>query len=163
MAKMTLEEKIEWDELYQFVRTEIMGYDQNQSLSRTMALRLKGLKTSKFAENKNRADMSNYSYKIILATFKYCKPKYERALRTKKFSDEMHKFNYVLSIVESNLNDVYMRMKKAEKQKSAVDNIDPSMFIPTEKKNKIGKNRKNKKNRKNYDTKKYIDKYKDMW
>lgn len=160
MAKMTLEEKIEWNELYQFVRTEIMGYDQNQSLSRTMALRLKGLKTSKFVENKNQTDMSNYSYKIILATFKYCKPKYEKALRTKKFSDEMHKFNYVLSIVESNLNDVYMRTKRAEKQKSAVDNIDPSMFIPTEKKNKIGKNRRN---RKNYDTQKYIDKYKDMW
>ena len=40
---MSKQEKADWDELYEYVRTEVMGYDQNQSLSSEMVLRLKGL------------------------------------------------------------------------------------------------------------------------
>ena len=36
---MSKQEKADWDELYEYVRTEVMGYDQNQSLSSEMVLR----------------------------------------------------------------------------------------------------------------------------
>ena len=69
--KMTEEEKMVWDELYTYVRKNIMGYDDNQALSSTMVLRLKGLLTNKFMENNNIQSTANYSYDTILNTFKY--------------------------------------------------------------------------------------------
>ena len=35
----------------------------------------------------------------------------------------MHRFNFVLKIVEQNINDVYLRMKNVEKAKEEAKNI----------------------------------------
>ena len=115
--KMTEKEKEDWDALYQYVRKNIMNYDDNQALSSKMVLRLKGLLTNKFMENNNIKDAANYSYEVILNTFKFCSPQISKALRTNNFNDEMHKFNFVLKIVENNINTVYVRMKNVEKAK----------------------------------------------
>jgi hypothetical protein len=120
--KMTEEEKMAWDELYTYVRKNIMGYDDNQALSSTMVLRLKGLLTNKFMENNNIKSTANYSYETILNTFKYSSLDIQRALRTNNFKDEMHKFNYVLKIVEKNINTVYIKMKNAKKAKEEAKN-----------------------------------------
>ena len=106
--KMTEQDKIDWDELYTYVRSNIMGYDNNQALSSGMVLRLKGLLVNKFMENNNIKDSANYSYKTILNTFKFCSQDIQKALRSNTFKDEMHRFNYVLKIVEKNINNVYM-------------------------------------------------------
>ena len=113
--KMSKEESKDWEELYFYVKDNIMGYDENQALSKNMVLRLKGLLTGKFIENKNIKDNSSYSYKTILATFKYCRSDIEKAFRTKSFQDESHKFNYALVIVEKSINTVYIKMKNAQK------------------------------------------------
>ena len=120
--KMTKEEKIAWDALYTYVRKNIMGYDDNQALSSTMVLRLKGLLTNKFIENNNIQSTANYSYETILNTFKYSSLDIQKALRTNNFKDESHKFNYILKIVEKNINTVYVRMKNAEKAKEEAKN-----------------------------------------
>ena len=140
--KMTKEEKKAWDELYTYVRKNVMGYDDNQALSSTMVLRLKGLMTNKFMENGNITSTANYSYDTILNTFKYSSLDINRALRTNNFKDEMHKFNYILKIVEKNINTVYMRMKNAEKAKEEAKNTiieapthTGAEFKPREKKN----------------------------
>lgn len=139
--KMTEEEKIAWDELYTYVRKTVMGYDDNQALSSTMVLRLKGLLTNKFIENNNIKSTANYSYEIILNAFKYSSLDIQRALRTNNWVDEMHKFNYVLKIVEKNINTVYMRMKNSEKAKEEAKRMMVDMpthtgaeFKPREKK-----------------------------
>ena len=121
--KLTEEEKIAWDNLYQYVKLNIMGYDQNQALSNTMVLRLKGLLSGKFIENNNTEDKANYSYETILNTFKFCSPTIQKALRTNNFKDESHKFNYVLKIVEKNINDVYIRMRNVQKAKEEAKNV----------------------------------------
>ena len=120
--KMTEEEKIAWDELYTYVRKNIMGYDDNQALSSTMVLRLKGLLTNKFIENNNIQSTANYSYETILNAFKYSVLDIQRVLRTNNFNDEMHKFNYILKIVEKNINTVYVKMKNLEKAKEEAKN-----------------------------------------
>ena len=129
--KMTEEEKIAWDALYTYVRKNIMGYDDNQALSSAMVLRLKGLLTNKFMENKNIEASANYSYETILNTFKYSSLDIQRALRTNNWTNEMHKFNYVLKIVENNINTVYMRMKNAEKAKEEAKNMMVAMPVHT--------------------------------
>lgn len=131
---MTEKEKQDWENLYMYVKSNIMGYDENQALSSAMVLRLKGLLTNKFMENKNIESTANYSYETILNTFKFCSPDIQKALRTNRFVDEQHKFNYILKIVEKNINNVYMRMKNVEKAKEEAKNtsIDATNHIGAE-------------------------------
>ena len=112
--KMSEQEKQRWDELYQYVKKEVLHYDANQALSRTAVLRLKGLRTSRFMENNNVESMSNYSYEVILNTFKACYVSIQNALHCKEFQDDSHKLNYILKIVEPKINSVYKRMKDSE-------------------------------------------------
>lgn len=123
--KMSKEESQNWEELYCYIK-KLMNYDENQCLSKNMVLRLKGLSTGKFMANKNIKDNANYSYKIILLTFKYCNPSIQRALDTVSFENENHKFNYIMRIVENNINTVYIRMKNAEKAKAEAQESDVS-------------------------------------
>ena len=119
--KMTEKDKADWESLYYYVK-DIMGYDENQALSSTMVLRLKGLLTNKFIENNNIESTANYSYETILNAFKYSIMDIQRALRTNTFKDEQHKFNYILKIVEKNINTVYVRMRNVEKAKEEAKN-----------------------------------------
>lgn len=128
--KMTEKEKQDWETLYFYVKN-LLGYDENQALSSTMVLRLKGLLTNKFMENGNIKDGANYSYEVILNTFKFCSPDIQKALRTNSFKDEQHKFNYVLKIVEKNINTVYMKMKNIEKAKEEAKNTTVEIPVHT--------------------------------
>ena len=116
----------DWNLLYEYVRKNVLNYDDNQSLSRNMVLRLRGLLNNKFMANNNIADTSNYSYKTVLNTFKFCNSNIQKSLRENNFKDENHKFNYILKIVESNLNTVYLKMRNVEKTKVETENHDVS-------------------------------------
>lgn len=123
MAKrMTAQEKVDWESLYYYVKNDILGYDENQSLPSYMVLRLKGLLTNKFMENNNIKSTANYSYQTILNTFKFCSTEIRKALKTKSWTSEQHKFNYILKVVEGNINNVYMRMKNIENAKEEAKN-----------------------------------------
>lgn len=119
--KMTEEEKQSWENLYLYVK-KLLNYDENQSLSSTMVLRLKGLLTNKFIENNSIESTANYSYETVLNAFKYSSLDIQKALRTNNFKDEMHRFNYILKIVEKNINTVYMKMRNAERAKEEAKN-----------------------------------------
>lgn len=139
--KMTEKEKQDWDNLYTYVKKNIMGYDNDQALSNAMVLRLKGLLTNKFMENNNIESTANYSYETVLNAFKYSSFDIQKALRTNNFKDEKHKFNYILKIVEQNINTVYVKMKNVEKAKEEAKNMtieapihEGAEFKPREKK-----------------------------
>lgn len=131
--KMTEKELRDWEELYYYVKN-LLGYDENQALSSTMVLRLKGLLTNKFIENGKIESTANYSYDVILNTFKYCSVDIQKALRTNRFSDEMHRFNYILKIVENNINNVYMKMKNSQRAKEEANNttVDVANYMGAE-------------------------------
>ena len=91
------EEEKKFKELCEYVKKEIMGYDENQKLSKHMCLRLRGMKDGKFIANKTTPSMAHYSYDIILLTFKYIKHHgLDNLLIGKKFNSEEHKFNYIM-------------------------------------------------------------------
>lgn len=121
---MSKQEYEEYDELYEYVRSKIMGYDESQSLSSQMNLRLKGLKVNKHMENYNIKDTANYSYKLILITYKFCSVDIDKAFKTKSFKNELQRFNYAAAIVESNLNTVYERMKNTQKAEEKTQTMD---------------------------------------
>lgn len=147
--KMTEKEKQDWESLYYYVKDNIMGYDTNQALPSAMVLRLKGLLTNKFMENNKIKSTANYSYETILNTFKFCSPDIQKTLRTNRFRDEQHKFNYVLKIVENNINNVYIRMQNAEKAKEEAKNTTIEVFTH------VGAEYKPKEKKK--------DKFSDLW
>jgi len=125
---MTEIEKQQWDALYQYVKKEILQYDENQSLPQNIVLRLKGLQKGKLMANNNTKDYANYSFDVILNTFKICKTQILNAIQNKNFNDEITKFLYISKIVENNLNDVYLRMKKIKESQSKIQNIDTTIF-----------------------------------
>ena len=122
--KKAKEEKV-FRELCDYVAKSIMGYDENQTLSKDMILRLRGLKTGQYMANKNAPSMAHYPYEIILLTFKYVKQhELDSILQSKKFNDDKHKFNYILKIIDSNINTVYNKIKKIKEEQNRVDNIE---------------------------------------
>lgn len=122
--KMTEQEKREWDILYKYFKTAVMGYDNNQSLSSNMVLRLKGLRTGKFIENTKIEDVSNYSFRLILDTIIDNKQAIEYASSNVQFKNETHKFNYILKIIESKLNDSYKKKEEEKRLNEKIDKID---------------------------------------
>ena len=125
---MTSIEKAEWDELYQYVKKEILFYDDSQAMPSNFVLRLRGLTKGKYIDNKNIEDKADYSFKIILYTFQICKPSIMRALSTKTFQNEMNKFNYICKIVENSINDVYLRLDKVKKSEETINSIDTNVL-----------------------------------
>ena len=126
--KMTSIEKKQWDELYHYVKKEILLYDDAQSIPSSFVLRLKGLTKGKYLENKKTEDKANYSYQIILYTFQICKPSIMKALNYKTFENEQNKFNYICKIVENNVNDVYIRVKNSKKVEDNINNLDTNIL-----------------------------------
>ena len=126
--KMTSIEKAEWDELYQYVKKEILFYDDSQAMPSNFVLRLRGLTKGKYIDNKNIENKADYSFKVILYTFQICKPSIMQALSTKTFQNEMNKFNYICKIVENSINDVYLRLDKVKKSEEAINSIDTNVL-----------------------------------
>lgn len=131
MPKMTKKEQNDWDALYEYVRTNIMRYDKEQSLSNYTVARLKGLATGNFMANKNTKKNANYSFELILNTFKFCSPEIYKALRSGSFKNEQHKINYIFKIVENNINDVYVRSENIKKAKEKMETIEVNVATHT--------------------------------
>lgn len=142
----------DWLELCEYIHDVVLEYDSSQSLSRFMLFRLKGLKKNQYLANNYIEITADYSYTVILNTFKFCKIEIEKAKQTKSFNSEQHKFNYFCTIVESKLNDVYERMRVSEKAKEKSDSMDFSTIT--------GNNRAEYKNK---TTTKISNKFDDMW
>lgn len=111
---MTEQEKQDWDKLYNYTR-QILGYDEAMALPKFVVMRLKGLAEGKYYANKKTKNMAKYDYNTIYLTFVYCKDKIQQALQTKNFTNEQAKFNYIFAIVNNNINDVVLRLKKVKK------------------------------------------------
>ena len=113
MAKMTEKEKQDWDKLYQYIKNDILHYEKEKNLPKSLILRLKGLSEGKFMANNNTKARGKYSFEVILLTFKLAKFEILSGIRDKdKFKDERHLINYMFVIVESKINDVFDMMKR---------------------------------------------------
>jgi len=120
------EENKDWLELCQYVHKEILQYDSDLKFPRHLALRLRGLHSGQFMANKNAKPMASYDYKVILYTFKISKSSIMQCFiaNKTKFANENHKINTLMVIIESNINDVVVRLKNAKSAKTKAENID---------------------------------------
>jgi hypothetical protein len=119
------EEQEQWKELYEYVKTYILQYDESMKLPKNLVLRLRGLRQGKFMANKNTRILGDYTFKVILTTFKLNKFEIIQAMSNKnKFKDESHMINYLMCIVENKINDTYLRIKKVEESQEKGQEIE---------------------------------------
>lgn len=125
---MTQEENRLWDEICDYFCYRILEYDKEQSLPKSVCLRLRGMLEGKYMANNSIESRANYSYEVLLNTLKYSIANIHRGFRNNTFNDERHRTNYALKIVEENLNTVYTRMKDVEQSKEKIDKVDTSII-----------------------------------
>jgi len=120
-----MSKKIDFDKLYEYIRSDIFEYDKETPLPRWFVMRLKGLHEGKFYANKKSKSNGEYSYKAIYATFKLNSKYIKRLIKTNKFNNEKHKINYIMVIIEGKINDVVLAIKRKEgSEKIAKKQID---------------------------------------
>jgi hypothetical protein len=124
--KYTAEENKEWDELYEYVRQEIMGYDLTKSLSKLMILKLKEFRHGTIMANKHQNMKFAYNFKDVLLTFKLYKSNILNVFSYKEFKNENGKFLYALAIIKNNINDVVLALEKKKKIDDEIENTDLS-------------------------------------
>lgn len=134
MQKQQNKTEKEWfDTLYEYVRTTILGYDSNQSLSKNMVLKLKGLSQGKYMANNTTENKANYSYEVIYYTFVWCRQSILRAMQRKTFETEEGKFNYILAIIRNNINDMYLKVENKRQQEEEMSSILKEQEFSTDK------------------------------
>lgn len=115
-----------WCELCEYVKKEILEYDDNMKFPQYLALKLQGIKRGEHIANNNHEAKANYDDYTILCTFKLCKKKIVTYLHDneKKIKDEKHKINLIIKMIEPEINDVYLRLQRIEKAKIKAENVD---------------------------------------
>lgn len=148
-------ENKEWDDLYQYVKKEILGYEECQNLSPFQIRILKQLRNGEYVVRNKQMVNKGYPYKVILFTFKFKKRDILAAIQGKTFNDEKHKFSYIMVIVNNSINDIYKRYLRTLKDKK--DTIDDNINISIDNKKKVFKS-----NMKNKTDNKLVDLLKDL-
>lgn len=116
-----------WCELYEYIKLFIFDYEIDMNLPKYMTQRLKGLRKGVFMVNKRDLPYSSYDFKTILYTFKAYRHQIQRECFTgnqSKWKNEQHKWNYVMKIIENNINDIVLRLKNAKKAKEKTENLE---------------------------------------
>lgn len=124
MRAVKTREDQEWIELCEYVKKEILEYDDNMMFPKYLALKLQGIKKGQHIANNNIQAQAHYDDRTLLYTFKLCKKKIVTYLHKneKKIQDEQHKINLIIKMIEPEINDVYLRLQEAEKVKARVEN-----------------------------------------
>ena len=127
--KKTSPDEEGFDELYEYVRENVMKYPQGMKLSNFMVLRLKGMHTGQYLRNKKAHTKACYPYPVILNAFRVSSVQFQKALFDKSFIDEERKFSYICAIVERNLNSVFVAMQNSLMAKQRAQNLDVSGHV----------------------------------
>ena len=102
-----------------------MNYE-NKVLPKYMVLRLKGLSTGNFMSNKHIQAQASYTFKEILLTFKLCKSKISKYEMSNNgtFTNEQHKFNGIMVIIEANINETIEILNRRKNADDKIESID---------------------------------------
>ena len=123
MRNIENKENKQWIELCEYVKKEILEYDENMKFPQYLALKLQGIKRGEHIANNTHKANANYDDYTILCTFKLCKKKIIEYLHENeiRIADGRHKINLIMKMIEPEINDVYLRIQRAEKAKSKAE------------------------------------------
>ena len=88
-----------------------------------LVLRLKGLAEGNFITNKKIAPNACYTYEEILIASKLSSSKIKSYFtnNSAKINDEKHKINLILMFIESEINDVIIRLKNKKATEQEIE------------------------------------------
>lgn len=119
----------EFYELCAYIEREFYGYDCNQHLKQPACLWLRGLMNGKEAGGWLEVNgVSNYPIKCALIAFQINRIKIINALQGKEFKSEESRMRYICSIVKDDIDNVYMRLKRAEQTKESIEKLDTNIL-----------------------------------
>ena len=115
----------QWIELCEYVKKEILEYDDNMKFPQYLALRLQGVKRGEHIANNTHTANAHYDDYTILCTFKLCKQRIVAYLHNneQKIKDERHKINLIMKMIEPEINDVYLRLQRVKKSQTKSEKI----------------------------------------
>lgn len=123
----------DWITLCEYIKKEILNYDDNMRFPKVLALRLRGLQYGQYIANNNIEREAKYDAYTLLCTFKLCRNRIVNYFLTNeaKIKDEKHKINIMMKIIESEVNDVYIRMQQAKQMQEQKERISSTIPIDT--------------------------------
>lgn len=111
-------EKTDWDKVYQKWKN-ILNIPENKNVDKYTVLRLRALRVNKYMPKQENVLYRNvgYSYDTIYKTLVFCENKMRYALKTIDFTDNQHKTNYLLKIVDAQLPFIDERNRQQQRAK----------------------------------------------
>jgi len=106
---------VDFKEVADYFKTEVLQYKEEQKLDRYTILRLKGLATGQHVANKKQEQHAKYSWEAILLTMKLKRITIHQYLCSRTFKDEQHKINTIMVILDNGLNDSVKILEKKQK------------------------------------------------
>lgn len=106
--KTSQEEQDWWDALYAYIKNNILELEPKLNLSQYTVLRLRGMAQGCFVgKDRDEYDLT-YGYRVVLAAFNKMAPLIKYGFQTKTFNNLQHKVNWMMSVVEPHLNEIYI-------------------------------------------------------
>lgn len=106
------ENEIKWfNEVYEYIK-ELLNYDDTQKLPNSLVTRVQDLRNGTVIQKgigRVIKSKEGYTYKTILNTFLAMSEKIKWALENKDFTSEQNKINYMMVIIDSNINDLVVQ------------------------------------------------------
>jgi hypothetical protein len=109
-----------FNEIYEYTK-ELLNYDSGQDLPSSLITRLQDLRNGTIIQRgvgRIVKSKDGYPYEVILDAFLSCSESIRWSLKNKTFENESNKINYMMAIINSNINDSYMAYKGRNEAKS---------------------------------------------
>ena len=107
--------EIKWfNELYKYIKEDLLNYDEEQDLPKWLITNLQDLRNGTIMQKgigRVCKSKDGYPYDVILDTFLSNSDSIRWAFLNKNFKNERNKINYMMAIINSNINDTYNRFK----------------------------------------------------
>lgn len=132
--RKSLAENSDWEKVYEYFKTDILNLPPGATLSEHTVSRLMGLRVGMYKPSMNtRITKHGYSFEVILLTLEFCHSAIVQAIKRTKFNNEQHMIDYIMKIVQNNINFVQKRVDQYYQQKERVEKMherDKAMASP---------------------------------
>lgn len=113
-----------FNEVYEHLKA-LLGYTEEQRLPRSLITRIQDLRNGtilKRGEGRVVKSKEGYRYEIILDCLLTNGDNIRWAMKNNTFHKEINRINYLMAIIEGNINDIYNLFSSRERQKNDISN-----------------------------------------
>ena len=116
LMKYKQNEVVLFNEIYEYIK-ELLGYSSQQRLPNNLLVRLRDMRNGTIMQKgvgRVIKSKEGYPYEVIYDTILSNADSIRWAMNNKTFVSEINKINYLMAIVDSHINDTYIRFQTKE-------------------------------------------------